>query len=136
MTRLPPTSIGVRRHRSSRIWHAIDLVPEGGEQSLVCGSRRALGNISRSKGDTEKAIRHFEIALEIASPFDWHDLLFWIHYELAGLFRGEGRFDDANAHIERAKSHTVDSAYNLGHAMELKARVWYHQSRREGTARG
>jgi len=71
-------------------FHAIDLVPEEGYQSLVCESRRALGNISRSKDDTEKAIRHFEAALGIASPFDRHDLLFWIHYELAGLFRDAG----------------------------------------------
>jgi hypothetical protein len=54
-----------------------------------------------------------------------------IHYGLAELFLGEGRFDDAQAHIEHAKSHTVDSAYNLGRAAELQATVWYQQHRLE-----
>jgi len=109
MTRLPPTSIGVRRRRSSRIWHAIDLVPEEGHQFLVCESRRALGNISRSKGDTEKEIRHFEVALETASHFDWHDLLFWIHYELAGLFRDAG--STTHTFTSNAPRHTRSIAH-------------------------
>ena len=48
-------------------------------------------------------------------------LLLWVHYELitTRLFRDEGRFDDAHTHIERVKSHTVNSAYNLGHARPM-----------------
>jgi len=79
---------------------------------------------------TEKTVHHFEAALEIASSFDWHEP-FWIHHRLAWLFSNEGRFDDAHAYIERAKSHTVDSAYGLGHAMGLQAWVWYRQDRLE-----
>jgi tetratricopeptide (TPR) repeat protein len=112
-------------------FHAIDLLPEEGEQFLVCGSHRALGDIYRSKGETGKAIHHLEVALGIASSFDWHDNLFWVHYTLAGIFRDEGRFNDAQIHLERAKSHTVDSAYNLGYAVEEQARVWYKQHRFE-----
>ena len=112
-------------------FRAIDLLPEEGEQFLVCESHRALGNIYRSKGDTEKAIRHFEVALEIKSPLDRHDVLFWLHYELAGLFRDEDRFDDAHAHIEHAKSHTAGNSYHLGLAIELQARVLYKQHRLE-----
>jgi len=115
-------------------FRAIDLLPEKGQQSKVCESHHALANIYQSKGDTEKAIHHFEVALGIASPSNWHETLFWIHYELAGLLRREGRFDDAHAHIERAKSHTAGNAYFLGHAMKLKAWVWYNQSR-HGEAR-
>jgi len=110
---------------------AIDLLPEKGLQSKVCESHRALANIYRFKGDTEKAIHHFEVALEIASPFNWHDPLFYLHYELADVLRGEGRFDDAHAHIESAKSHAAGKTYSLGHAMGLKATVLYDQNRHE-----
>ena len=110
---------------------AINLLPEKGEDFRVCESHRALGDIYQSKGDTKKAIHHFEVALRIASPFNWHDDLFWIHYELADLFRDEGRFDDAYTHIERAKSYTASGTYYLGHAIELQAWVWYDQHRLE-----
>jgi tetratricopeptide (TPR) repeat protein len=109
----------------------IDLVPEKGEQFLVCGAHRLLGEIYQSKGNAEKAIYHFEVAIGTASTFNWHHHLFWAHYNLAALFLDEGRFDDAHAHIERAKSHTVNSAYNLGCAMELQAMILYRQDRLE-----
>jgi len=110
---------------------AIDLLPETGEQFQVCRSHRTLGNIYESKGDTKKAIYHFEVALGIASPFNWHSLLFCLHYDLAWLFYRGGRFDDAQTHIERAKSRTASNAYRLGGAVELQARVWYDQHRLE-----
>ena len=49
----------------------------------------------------------------------------------ARLFRGEGRFDDAQSHIERAKSHTVNSPYHLGYAMEEQVVIWHRQHRLE-----
>jgi len=113
------------------VLHAINLFPDKGKQFRVCESHRALGNIFRSKGDAEKAIHHFEVAIGIASPFGWHDTLFWTHYELAGVLCGAGRLNDAHAHIERAKSHVVTGTYNLGLAMELQASVWYDQHRLE-----
>jgi len=109
----------------------IDLIPEKGHQFLVCDSHRTLGAIYRSKGETEKAIHHFEVALEIASSFNWHDRLFSIHYDLARLFLKDCRFDDAQAHVEHAKSHTVDDAYCLGRAMGLQGEIWYKQYRLE-----
>jgi tetratricopeptide (TPR) repeat protein len=112
-------------------FRAINLLPEEGEQYLVCGSNRALGDIYESKGEIKKVIHHNELALGIASPFGWHDHLFWAHYKLAGLSRIEGRLDGAQAHVELAKSHTVDSTYNLGLAMEEQAYVWYKQDRLE-----
>ena len=111
--------------------HAIALFPENGEQHRLCGSHRILGNIYRSKGETEKAIHHFKVALRITSSFDCHEEPFWVHYRLAGLFHDEGRFDDANTHIECAKSHAVDSTYNLGYAMEMQAKIWRKQHRLE-----
>ena len=111
---------------------AINLLPEKDQQFRVCEGHRVLGNICRFKGDTEKAIHHFGVALGIASTFDWPDSLFWLNYELADLFRDEDKFDDAHAHIERAKSHTANtSVYNLGCATELQARVLYGQHRLE-----
>ena len=111
--------------------HAIDLLLEKGQQFLVCRSHRVLGNIYRSKGKREKAIHHLEVALGIASPFNWHDELFWVHYSLAELFFDGDGFNDAHAHVERAKSHTVDNAYLLGRAMELQANFWYEQHQLE-----
>ena len=110
---------------------AINLLPEEGQHFRVCEGHRALAYIYRFKGDTEKTIYHYEVALEIASTFDWHNALFWLNYDLADLFRNEEKFDDAHAHIERAKSRTAGSPYNLGHAIELQARVLYGQRRLE-----
>ena len=105
---------------------ALDLLPKG-QQSWICDAHCILGNVYQSKGETEKAIHHLELALGFASSLNWADRLFWVYYELAQLFSDQARFDDAHAHIERAKSHAVDGAYNLGLAMELKARFWYRQ---------
>ena len=110
---------------------AIDLLSETDDQFLLCRSHHTLGDIYRSKGETGKAIHHFEVALRIASSFGWHDRLFWINHSLACLFAGEGRFDDAQAHVDRAKSHVVDHAYKLGRAIELQTWVWYKQHRLE-----
>ena len=110
---------------------AIGLITERGSQSLVCESHRVLGNIHRSKGETEKAIHQYEMALEIASSSNWHGGLFQIHHTMAKLFHDEGRFGDAQAHIERARLHTANSAHNLGCVMEVQAKVWYKQHRLE-----
>ena len=106
----------------------IDLSDED-NQFPVCEGYRLLGNIYRLRGETEKAINHFEAATRIASPFNWHSQLFWIHYSLAELSSGENRFDDAHTHAEHAKSHSINSPYNLGRAMELQAALWYKQRR-------
>jgi tetratricopeptide (TPR) repeat protein len=51
---------------------AINLLSDQGDQFTVCSCYRVLGNISRSKGETETAINHFETGLRIASSFNWH----------------------------------------------------------------
>lgn len=45
----------------------------------------------------EKAIHHYEVTIEIAFPFRWHDQLFWIHYSLVDLFLDEDRFYDTRS---------------------------------------
>jgi len=110
---------------------AIDLLSGKNEQFRICQCHRVLGGIYHSKGETEKAVNNFEAALGIASSFNWHDELFWIRYSLAKLFFDRGRFGDAQAHIERAKSHAVNNTYCRGHAMYLQAQLWYQQDRLE-----
>jgi tetratricopeptide (TPR) repeat protein len=112
---------------------AIDLLPEKGQEYLASDLHLALGRVNRSKGEREKALRHYETGLRIASPFNWHYMIFWIHYNLAELF-GDGReLDDesAHSHIERAKSYAVDGGlqYELGRATEIQAWFWYRHSR-------
>ena len=109
---------------------AIDLSDEG-NQFPVCDCYRILGNICRSKGETEKAVNHFETALGIASTFNWHDHLFWINCSLAELFFSEKRIDDAHAHVERAKSHAINFPYYLGRATELQAGFWLEEGKLE-----
>jgi len=108
---------------------SINLLPNKVNQPLVCQCRRILGRIHSSKGETEKAIDHFEAALRIASSLDWNHEQFWDHCGLAVLFSEQGRFDDSHAHIERAKSHAVNDWLLAGRAMDLHAQFWYHQRR-------
>ena len=110
---------------------AIDLVPEKGQEFLVCELHRALGKVQKSKGEKKEAIHHFETALRISSLFNSHDLLFWIHHSLAESFRDESEFGDANAHTERAKEHAVNEEYKLGRAMYMQASIWHRQCRLE-----
>jgi len=110
---------------------AIGLLPEKGEQFLACRCHRVLGDVYHLKGERKKAIKHFDVALGIASSFNWHNELFWICYSLAGLSFFEGRFDDAHAQVERAKSHVADNAYLLGRAAYLQADFWYRQHEHE-----
>ena len=110
---------------------SLELLLETGEQFRACQCRCVLGNIYRSRADAEKAVEHFEAALAIASSFDWHDQLFWNNYSLAELFFDQGRFDEAHAHLERAKPHATNDPYLLGRAMELQAGFWYNERRIE-----
>ena len=58
-------------------------------------------------------------------------MLFWVHSSLAELFRDEGRFEDAQAHIEHAKPYTVTGPHYLAYVMGLQAHLWYEQYRFE-----
>ena len=109
---------------------AIDLL-EGGNQFTVCKCYGLLGRICHSRGETEKAIKHFETALGIASTFNWRGRLSAINCGLAELFCGENRFDEAHARVGLAKSHAINDSYQLGHAMTLQASVWYKERRLE-----
>ena len=113
------------------VLRTIDFLPEKGQEFQLCKSHRLLGDIYESKGEIEKAIDCYETALGIGPSFNRRGELFLIHLSLALLFNDEGEFDDANTHIERAKSYTVDGAFELGYAMEAQARIWHRQHRLE-----
>ena len=104
---------------------------EGGSGFSLCQSHRTLGDISCARRDKEKAIHHYNLAIKIASPSNWHDQLFWIHHSQAIMFRVEGEFNNAHAHIKQAKQHAVYDNYYLGHAVEEQAQIWYWQGRYE-----
>ena len=112
------------------ITRAINLLENGPEFSL-CRFHRILGHISRARGDTEKAIHHYNIAIGIASKFNWTDQLFWIHYSLATMFHQEHEFDNATTNIKQAKLHALHDEYQLGRAMEVQAQILYQQKRFE-----
>ena len=112
-------------------YRAINLLSDNGSRFLFCQCHRILGLICRSKGKVGKAIDHLNVALRIASPFNWHDQLFWIHYALAGLFHEEGRADEADASIERAKSHAVGDACLMGRAIWLQGWFWFQRHKLE-----
>ena len=111
--------------------HALKIFLDQQREYLVCISHRLLGLIYQSKGKRGKAIEHFEAAIGIASPFDWHNQLFWNNFNLAILFYEENEFGDAQSHIERAKSQAVDNRYKLARAMHWQAEIWYGQGRLE-----
>ena len=111
--------------------HALKLFLDQGREYWISDSHRLLGEIYHSKGEIGKAIHHFEAALGIASSFNWHDQLFWIHHSLAWLFCRENEFDNSQSHIEQSKPHVVHDAYLLGRAMEQQAWIWYSQGRLE-----
>ena len=104
---------------------------ETGSGFPLCQSHRLLGVISHRRGEREKAIHHYNAAIELASPSNWYDQLFWIHDCLAILFREEDKFDSAHAHIKQAKQYGLYDKYLLGRAMETEAWTWYRQGRLE-----
>ena len=106
---------------------AIDLLPEEGENLMVCQGHRVLGDISLSKGELGKAVHHLEVALGVASSSKLVTQLFWIHFGLATVFSAEGNFRDAHTHIERAKSHVLNDTYLLARGSLLQAQLWYEQ---------
>ncbi|KAF9781811.1 hypothetical protein BJ322DRAFT_246891 [Thelephora terrestris] len=110
---------------------AINLWEED-QQYHICQSHQTLGQIYRRKGEREKAVQNFEVALGIASRFEWHNLIFWTHYAMAELFHLEDELDDAQDHITQAKLHTVDDKLCLGIAMEMQGWIWLKQGSLEG----
>ena len=103
---------------------AIEFLPEKGEEYLVCQAHRILGEIYQSRGEMKKAIHRFEVALGIASSLNMVQDLFWANHSLAEVFSEQGKFEDAQAHLQYAKSHAADHTYLLAQAADQQARLW------------
>ena len=109
----------------------IAIIPDGSRPRHLYQYHNLLGRIYHSKGETEKAINHFKMALDIASPLNWDSEKSRSHYSLAQIYTDQGRFDDAHAHIEQAKLHSINYPHCLGCAMNLQAGSWYREGRYE-----
>ena len=109
---------------------AINL-SENRDQHLLCQCHHVLGAIHQSKGSTDKAIHHFEASLRIASLLDSRGLLSEGHLSMARLHIREGKFSDARAHLEHAKSHTGNDILRLARVVFMSACVLYEQHRFE-----
>jgi len=110
---------------------AVDLFREKGTEYQVCGCQGLLGTIYHSKGETKKAIHHLELALEVATAFNWLNQLFSTRFAMARLSSDQGRIDDAHAHVEQAKLHATNDndTYLLARATWLQAGIWHGQHR-------
>ena len=109
---------------------ALNLSSGKGLEHRLCHAHQTLGLIYLYKGETEKAIHHFETSIGISSAFGWKSLLFWSHLHLAGVLRKQGRFEDAQTRVEHAKLH-ANNAYELAHVVKMQAAVFFSQSRFE-----
>ena len=107
--------------------HTIDLLPEKGEE--LRQAHHVLGGIYESKGKMKKAIRHLEIALDIASSHNVANELFWANLVLSTVFSTERKFGDGQVHIERTKSLAANNANLLAFAILQRARIWNGQHR-------
>ena len=112
---------------------SVELLPKTGQEFRLCQTHHLLGRTYRSRGKREHALHHLEVARKIASIFNWHHHLFWIHFSLAVLFLSEGKFDDAHSNADQVRSHAlqVDDAYKVGRAALLQAEIWYRQGKLE-----
>ena len=109
---------------------AMDL-SEDHDQDTLYHYHKVLAEIQHSKGNREKAIHHFEASLRIASALNSHDELSKTHLSMADLYLDEGKFDDAQGHIEHSKSHAGNNMSLLGCGVYVGARVLSAQNRPE-----
>ena len=110
---------------------AIGLLPEEGGEIWACRGHQVLGEIYQSKGKMKKAIHHFKIALGFASSLNVVRQLIWVNSTLAVTFSERGESEDAQAHLDHAKSHAVDDTYLLVLTIDQQARLWYKQHKFE-----
>ena len=94
-------------------------------------AHKVLGQIHQSKGDTEKAIHHFEESLRIASALNTYDQLSTTHLILANFYLNQDKLDKAHAHAENAKSHAGSDMLILGGAFYFSALVLSTKNRPE-----
>jgi len=110
---------------------AINLPSDGLSQSQLYEHHHILGHIFHCRGETGAAIDHHMKALEIAASLPLHDRRTGILSCLAELLLDEGRFNDAQVHLEQLKLHAVNNPLHLGTAMVVQGSIWYHRGKLE-----
>ena len=103
----------------------------GRRRILLLSNPRVLGHVYRSKREIGKATHHFETAIQISSPFNWRDELCWNYNCLAQLLCNGKKFDNAQTHVDQAKSFADGNPYHLCRAAEIQAEIWYRQHQLE-----
>ena len=101
------------------------------DQYQLFQCHKILGEIQRSKGNPKKAIHHSEASLRIASALKLHDEVSRAHISLADLYLEEGKLNDAQAHIKRAKSYAGSDMFFLGYGAYVGARILSAQNKPE-----
>ena len=107
---------------------AIDLSEN---QLHLCQSHGHLGDIHRSRGNTEKAISHCETALQFASSLGLGYMLSGAHLSLARVYFMQFKLNAAHAHVEHAKSYVGNDMLQLGQVLMVGACVLHMQLRVE-----
>ena len=90
-----------------------------------------LGHVSLARGEMGAAITHHEKALGIAASLNSREGKSLIIRCLVHLLLKEGRFDDAQVHLEFLKSDAANDIVSLGLAALVQACVWRRQGRVE-----
>ena len=111
-------------------FRAVNLSGES-RQSLVCEHHHILGHIYDSRGQTEAAINHHNISIEIASSLRSRGKQAWLLACLVDLLLKAGRFDEAQIQFESLKSHVVHEPFGPGLTTVIQAEFWYHQGKIE-----
>ena len=109
--------------------HAITLLPGNSKQIIVFRCHFTLGRVCKQKGNHQKTIEHFREALKIATCRNWPAQAFFMHTHLVAEFADEGRFGDANAHLDRAKLHAVNIGGTLAQVIGMQAYIFFRQRR-------
>ena len=112
-------------------YRATNLSSDEGRQSQAWVHHNTLGLICQSRGETKAAIDHLEAALGIASSLNSQEKQVSILLSLTSLLLEEGRLDDAQAHLERLRSHGATDPYSSCATALLQARIWRQQGRVE-----
>ena len=69
------------------------------------------------------------MALEIAFALNQAKDLFFVHSDLAEAFAQQGRFSDAQTHLEHAKSFAANNTFHLAQASFQQAQLWCTQEK-------
>ena len=111
--------------------HAINLSSDEPEQFVIHGHHHTLGHIYQHRGETEVAISHFSKALGVGSSFTSRGGRSSALPCLVMLLLREGRFDDAQLHLEHLKSEEIDRQVSSGLATVIQVCILRQQGRFE-----